>query len=103
MFVRADQQLKTVTHGASKGRAIWIDVITNALHIQVRWLEVQDSASKIYLGPSVASSVGAICRENPSRLVCHACCGHLRYMALTILHTLLTYLQRHVRKRLQIT
>jgi hypothetical protein len=34
--VRADQQLNTVTRGASKGRAIWIDVITDDLHIYVK-------------------------------------------------------------------
>jgi hypothetical protein len=36
VVVRADQQLKTVTLGASKGRAIGMDVITDALHIQVK-------------------------------------------------------------------
>jgi hypothetical protein len=35
-IVRADQQHKTVTHGASKGRAIWVDVIMDDLHIQVK-------------------------------------------------------------------
>jgi hypothetical protein len=50
----SDQQLSTVALGASKSRVIWIDVTTDALHIQVKWSEVLDSTSKIHSGASVA-------------------------------------------------
>jgi hypothetical protein len=38
MFMKVDttRQLNTVICKASKGRAIWIDVITDDLHIQVK-------------------------------------------------------------------
>jgi hypothetical protein len=36
LSVRADQQHNTLTRGASKGSTIWVDVIADALHIQVK-------------------------------------------------------------------
>jgi hypothetical protein len=39
-LVRADQPHNTVMLGASKGRAIWIDVTMELLHIQVEYWEV---------------------------------------------------------------
>jgi hypothetical protein len=34
--VRPDQHHDTVTRGASKGTAIWVDVMTDVLRIQVK-------------------------------------------------------------------